>query len=159
MTNSVIEKVLRCTPKGSIINIEAQTVHKLVNDCLESVDTDNLPATTKCARLLSMAKVCLRNKYHHTALDLFNRVIEVGQRQIDVSNSYTCLPFCYEAAKHVDAIWKKIAPHEKRVSEYARVKHYGMSSYDDYRYCNYGIDNEIRFERIQNYARRHHLAN
>ncbi len=157
MSNYITEKVLRCTPDGSIINLEAQSMQQIVDECLESIDNDTMPCTAKCARLLNVAKTCLRNKYYHTALDLYRRAIEIGKRQIYVSNSYVCLPYCYEAAKQIDAIWRKIAPGEKRVSEYARLKFDAMSLYDDHKYCYQGIDNEYRFNRIKNYGKRHHI--
>jgi hypothetical protein len=116
-----------------------------------------MPGTAKCAQLLNVAKICLNNKYTHTAFELLHRVIKVGSIEIAVNNSYICLPYCYEAARQIDAIWKKFAPNERHISEYAKVKYDAMSYYDDYQYCYHCIDNEERFQRIRNFGIRHRI--
>jgi hypothetical protein len=154
MANYFKERVLRCAPNGSITKLEAQAMHTMVSDCLESL-TNDVDPTAKCSRLLAVAEICISNGYYCTAIDLCQRVIEVSNRTMYRHNSYRCLTYCYKAARHIDAIRAKTSPGEKWVSEYARQVYRGMSNYDDTLYCEHNIDDYAQLMRIKNYALRH----
>lgn len=158
MQNYLKEKVLRCTPNGKITAIEARTMHQIVDDCIESLNSND-SAMVKCTRLIATAQVCQQNKYYQTALDLLDRVGKIAMHHHCCTRRYSCQAYHYQAARLIDEIRQITAPGEYKVSEYASAVYEYMSELDDYEYCHLGIDNEERFDRINRYGVRHGIIN
>jgi hypothetical protein len=154
--NPPVGKLLSCSPNGTYGFISTQLLQRMVEECLSEIDQES-NGEIKCSKLMPMANQCYKNGFRYMALDLYRRIIKIAKQDLYSYNVFRCQRFAYEAAEKIDAIWKVVAPHEQRKSEYAKMVYFYMSSYDDYAYTILNIDNIERFERIQRYGRKHNL--
>ncbi|TFU93745.1 hypothetical protein E4T81_07230 [Barnesiella sp. WM24] len=140
-------KVLRCNPDGKVSSIDAVTVDYLVNEVLEDVKGVKNVAD-KAKRLLNVARICHSAGHKAKALKLYNEVIAWLVRDAVATYSQANRALMLEAARGIDAIWREIAPREKRVRETDKVAMFYLEVLDSYLYDVRNIDNDELFNRI-----------
>jgi len=150
------QQILRATPDGAIVKLNARTMYDMVDDSRRDAEkTGNAIRAAKI--LMGAAREALANGYIDAASGLYHEAAIRLEDYANSSYSHAGRELHYRCAEALDRIYRRVTGREPKIPELVRVKGFYMSMSVDYEYTVLHIDNDDRFRRVMEYCRRHGL--
>jgi hypothetical protein len=149
-------RVISCSPKGKILQIDDEQLKLLVDNCIKSVSSLKSPKQ-RAIRLINMAETCYDCQHLNHALRLFQMAYDEIEESIDYENIepfFRSKDVLFTAARGLDRILNRVRGRNRHNREQLKAFYLYLSVYDDYNYCFHGIDNEFRFNTVSRIAKK-----
>lgn len=155
MKKHYCSRVLTCTPRGEITNLDAVTMKRLVSQCCKDVE-EMTSVTEKAKRMMSMAAICKHNRYLRTALNLYRRAAEIIATDAILNYSMRNRILLSDICISIDSLWREFSRDPQRESEARKARMLYMCIHHDYRdeileIEDYDSDDNLDYDLVKDY--------